>query len=125
MAGLRSSGIVAPFVLNRATTGDAFRVYVKQVLAPQLSPGDVVVMDNLPAHKDAAVAEAIESAGATLRYSPDYNPIENLWSKVKSHLRAAAARTYDALGTAIDRAFESVTAAHCVGFFAHWGYPAT
>jgi transposase len=91
-------------------------------------PGDVVVMDDLPAHKAPGVAEAVEAAGVTLRYlppySPDYNPIENTWSKVKGHPRAAAARTLDALGDAIDSALAAVTTEDCRGFFGNSGYVA-
>ena len=129
LAAVRTSGPLAAATIGAAVDACSFVLWVREVLAPRLGPGDVVVMDNLPAHKNPAVAEAVGSAGATLRYlprySPDYNPIEHLWSKVKAHLRAAAARTYDALGTAIDRAFEAVTVQDCLGFFAHCGYPAT
>jgi transposase len=129
LAAVRTGGPLAAVTIDAAVDACAFVLWVREVLAPRLEPGDVVVMDNLPAHKVAAVAEAVQAAGATLRYlprySPDYNPIENLWSKVKTHLRSAAARTYEALGTAIDRAFESVTPQDCRGFFANCGYPAT
>jgi transposase len=129
LAAVRTSGPTAAVTIDAAVDTCGFVLWVREVLAPRLEPGDVVVMDNLPAHKDAAVAAAIESAGATPRYSPRYSPdvdpIENLWSKVKSHLRAAAARPYDALGTAIDRAFESITPQDCRGYFANCGYPAT
>jgi transposase len=129
LAAVRTRGPLAAVTFDAAVDADAFALWVREVLAPRLEPGDVVVMDNLSAHKSPAVAAAVEAAGATLRYlprySPDFDPIENPWSKVKAHLRSAAARTYEALGTAIDRAFESVAVADCLGFFAHCGYPAT
>ena len=106
-AGLRLTGMVAPMVLDGAMNGPAFLAYVQQVLVPTLSSGDIVVMDNLPAHKSAGVRTAIEAAGATLRhlppYSPDFNPIEQAFSKLKAVLRKAAARTIPdgSLGTDI------------------------
>jgi transposase len=102
---------------------------VREVLAPQLHPGDVVVMDNLSPHKASGVREAIEAAGATLRYlppySPDFNPIEPVWSKVKGVLRSLAARSVDALHDAIGTALTTITPTDCVGFFRHCGYFAT
>ena len=96
-AGLRINGMAAPMVLDGPMNGDAFLAYVRQVLVPELSPGDVVIMDNLPAHKVSGVHDAIEAAGANLiylpPYSPDFNPIEMAFSKLKALLRAAAART--------------------------------
>jgi transposase len=104
VAGLRQSGLVAPFVLDGPMTGAAFRAYVERVLAPALAPGDVVVMDKLGAHKVAGVAEAIEAAGASVLYlppySPDLNPIEQAFAKLKALLRKAAARTNVALWAA-------------------------
>src|SRR4051794_29653033 len=101
VAGLRASGIIAPFVLDGPMTGAVFRAYVKQVLAPALEPGDVVAMDNLSLHKVAGVQEAIRAAGASAlylpSYSPDFNPIGQLFAKLKARLRKAAARTRDAL----------------------------
>ena len=95
VAGLRARGILAPFVLDGPMTGEAFRAYVKQVLAPELEPGDAVVMDNLSIHKVAGVQEAIRAAGASVlylpSYSPDFNPIEQLFAKFKALLRKAAA----------------------------------
>ncbi len=110
VAGLRESGIVAPLVLDGPMTGEVFRAYVEQMLAPSLAPGDVVVMDNLPAHKVAGVREAIQAAGASVLYlppySPDLNPIEQFFSKLKALLRKAAARTrdelWDTIGTLLD-----------------------
>src|SRR5690606_33511944 len=100
VAGLRASGIIAPLVLDGPMTGETFRAYVEQFLAPSLSSGDVVVMDNLAAHKVAGVREAILAAGAAVLYlppySPDLNPIENAFAKLKALLRKAAARTREA-----------------------------
>ena len=119
-------GPLACATLDGAVDTDSFTTWVHHDLCPQLRAGDVVVMDNLPAHKSAAIGKAIEAAGASLiylpPYSPDFNPIENLWSKVKEALRAAAARTAEALGQAVAAAIASVTAADCRGFFEHAGY---
>ena len=126
LAAVRLSGPLAAVTIDAAVNAEAFVIWTRQVLAPNLLPGDVVVMDNLPAHKAPEVAEAIGAVGASVRYlppySPDYNPIENLWSKVKTHLRAAATRTFDALGDAIDQALASITLGDCRGFFSHSGY---
>ena len=96
-AGLRHDGIAAPMVLDGPMNGEAFLAYVEQALVPELRPGDIVIMDNLPAHKVHGVRQAIEAAGASLRYlppySPDFNPIEMAFAKLKALLRAAAART--------------------------------
>src|SRR6202008_3356303 len=104
-AALRSTGLTAPLVLNGPMDGAAFLAYVRQVLVTGLKPGDIVIMDNLRAHKVKGVREAIESAGAHLiylpPYSPDLNPIENAFSKLKAILRKAAARTIDDLWAAI------------------------
>ena len=107
VAGLKQSGIVAALVLDGPITGPAFRAYVEQFLAPALAPGDVVVLDNLAAHKVDGVRQAITAAGASLLYlppySPDLNPIEQLFAKLKALLRKAAARTKDELWQAIGR----------------------
>ena len=107
VAGLRLDGIAAPMVLDGPINRDAFQAYVDQVLLPELLPGDVVVMDNLSSHKGPAVRQAIEAAGASLLYlppySPDFNPIENAFAKLKALLRKAAARTVDGLSAAIGR----------------------
>ena len=109
--------------------GDAFRAYVSQVLAPELTIGDVVIMDNLPAHKVKGVRQTIEAAGATLiylpAYSPDLNPIEMAFSKFKALLRAAAARTIPDLWDAIRMAIDAFTPSECQNFFAAAGYDAT
>ena len=129
LSAVRLDGPCACATLDGPVDADTFLAYVTLVLVPALRPGDVVVLDNLAAHKAAGVAEAVDAAGATLLYlppySPDLNPIENMWSKVKARLRAAAARTVQALGEAIDAALASVTPDDCRGFFRHCGYPAT
>lgn len=126
---LRLAGMTAPMVLDGAMNGDAFRAYAEQVLAPTLSPGDIVIMDNLPAHKAAGVREAIEAVGATLRYlppySPDFNPIENAFSKLKALLRAKAERTIDALWNAVGKVIGLFTPAECANYFAACGYDPT
>ena len=126
VAGLRASGIIAPFVLDGPMTGEAFRAYVEQVLAPELEPGDAVVMDNLRPHKVAGVREAIRAAGASVlylpSYSPDFNPIEHLFAKLKELLRKAAARTKEALWDAIGRHLDNFTPGECRNYLAHCGY---
>lgn len=113
-------------VLDGPMNGDAFLAYVEQVLAPELTPGDVVVMDNLPAHKVAGVREAIEAAGACLLYlppySPDFNPIEMAFSKLKALLRKAAARTIPDLWEGIKYAINQFTREDCRNFFNAAGY---
>lgn len=125
-AGLRLDGLTAPMVLDGPMTGVAFRAYVEQVLVPTLSPGDVVIMDNLPAHRVSGIREAIEAAGATRLflppYSPDFNPIEQAFAKLKAFLRKTAARTRDALWEAIANAIELFTATDCANFFTNSGY---
>ena len=121
------TGVRAAMTVGGATDADVFRAFVDRVLCPALNPGDVVVMDNLAAHKAAGVAGRIAAAGAEVRYlppySPDLNPIEKMWSKVKQLLRSAAARTKDALEAAIATALDAVTADDCRGWFASCGYP--
>jgi transposase len=129
VAGLRQTGIVAPLVLDGPMTGAAFRAYVEQFLAPALAPGDVVVLDNLTAHRVDGVRQAIAAAGASLLYlppySPDLNPIEQLFAKLKALLRKAAARTRDALWTTIGRLLETVPKSECANYLSHSGYGAT
>lgn len=129
VAGLRSSGIVAPFVIDGAINRTAFETYVAKVLVPELSPGDVVVMDNLSSHKGPQVRAMIEAAGARLLYlppySPDFNPIENAFSKLKALLRKTAARTTPSLWAAIGRLIDTFTPHECANFFAAAGYDAT
>jgi transposase len=123
---LRLSGMTAPMVLDGPMTGEACRAYVEQVLAPTLVPGDVVVMDNLPAHKAAGIRLAVEATGASLRYlppySPDFNPIENAFSKLKAILWKAAARTIDDLWDAIRDALPLFTPKECANYFTVTGY---
>jgi len=118
--------MTAPMVLDGAMDGPAFLAWVEQMLAPTLEPGDMVVMDNLPAHKPDAVRTAIEATGATLHYlppySPDLNPIEMAYSKLKALLKKAAARTIDDLWTAIARALPQLTPSDCANYFAAAGY---
>lgn len=125
-AGLRLDGVAAPMLLDGPMHGAAFLAYVEQVLVPELSPGDIVVMDNLPAHKVTGVDQAIEAAGAHLLYlppySPDFNPIEMAFSKLKALLRKAAARTVDDLWQAIAQAIDAFTPQECQNFFAAAGY---
>ena len=125
-AGLRLSGLAAPMLLDGPMHGAAFKAYVEQVLVPELDPGDIVVMDNLPAHKVAGIRQAIEAAGATLLYlppySPDCNPIEMAFSKLKALLRKAAARTVDDLWDAIADAIDAFTSTECENYFAAAGY---
>ncbi len=125
-AGLRLGGLSAPMLLDGPMDGDAFRAYVTHVLVPELTPGDIVVMDNLPAHKVSGVRDAIEAAGASLLYlppySPDFNPIEMLFSKLKAILRKAAARTIHNLWQVIAEAIDDFTPTECRNYFAASGY---
>lgn len=126
VAGLRLSGMVAPFVLDGAIDRRSFLAYVEQVLVPDLAPGDIVVMDNLPSHKGPAVRHAIEAAGASLLflppYSPDFNPIENAFSKLKALLRKAAQRTVEGLWSAIGALLDVFEPAECANYFRAAGY---
>lgn len=126
VAGLRSTGIIAPFVLDGPMTGDAFLAYIRHVLAPELGIGDVVVMDNLAVHKVAGVGEAIAAAGASILYlppySPDLNPIEQMFAKLKALLRKAAARTRDALWTTIGQLLDDFSQAECRNYLENSGY---
>ena len=126
IGGLRLSGMSAPMVLDGPMTGAWFLAYVEQVLAPTLRPGDIVVLDNLPAHKAVAAREAVEAVGARLMflppYSPDFNPIENAFSKLKALLRKAAARTIDQLWTAVAEAIDTFTPSECANYFKAAGY---
>ncbi|MFC7544616.1 IS630 family transposase [Siccirubricoccus deserti] len=126
VAGLRSTGIVAPLVLDGPMTGEAFRAYVTQFLVPALKPGDVVVMDNLAAHKVAGVREAIRAARAHLMllpaYSPDLNPIEQAFAKLKAGLRKTGARTREALWNTIGRLLDIFSPGECRNYLANSGY---
>jgi transposase len=129
IAGLRQNGVIAPLVLDGPMTGWAFRAYVEQFLAPVLNPGDVVVLDNLAAHKVDGIREAITAVGASLLYlppySPDLNPIEQLFAKLKALLRKAAARTKHQLWSAIGDLLPTVSEAECASYLHHCGYGAT
>lgn len=126
LAALRQDQITAPCVIDGAINGATFLAYVEQSLIPTLAPGDIVVMDNLGSHKVAGVRQAIEAAGATLLYlppySPDLNPIEQLFAKLKALLRKAAARTYEALIDAIAAALSAFTPGECANYFTNAGY---
>ena len=126
VGALRLEGMTAPMVLDGAMHGAAFLAYVEQVLVPTLTPGDIVIMDNLPAHKSVAVRHTIEAAGAELRflppYSPDFNPIEMAFSKLKAFLKKTAARTVDDLWDAIAQGIDTVSPIECRNYFAAAGY---
>ena len=118
--------MTAPMVLDGPMNADAFRAYVHHLLAPTLRPGDIVVMDNLPAHKHADIPMLIEAAGASLLYlppySPDFNLIENAFAKLKAFLRKAAARTIPDLWQVIGNAIDTFTPAECANYFTAAGY---
>jgi transposase len=126
LAALTIGGLQAPMTIESATDGDVFLAYLEQVLCPRLRAGRVVIMDNLAAHKVAGVRELIESRGARLLYlppySPDFNPIEHAWSKIKQLLRAAKARSLEALESAVAQALAAVTQDNAAAWFAHCGY---
>ena len=126
LAAVGLDGPQAPFVIDGAVDTDVFRTYVERVLVPQLRDGDIVVMDNLSPHKSACIADAIEAGGAEVwflpPYSPDFNPIEKMWSKIKAFLRAVKARTYEALLEAIAAALKTITASDAIGWFESCGY---
>ena len=129
VAGLRLNGMVAPFVLDGPINRNAFETYVEKVLLPELRPGDIVIMDNLSSHKGPNVREMIETAGSSLLYlppySPDFNPIENAFAKLKALLRKAAQRSLEALWTAIGKLLTCFAPAECANYFAAAGYDAT
>jgi transposase len=129
VAALRHDRIEAPWLLDGPMNGQRFGVYVEQVLVPTLRPDDIVVMDNLSSHKGPAVRRAIRQAGAKLfllpKYSPDLNPIEQFFAKLKHGLRKAAKRTPDAVCDAIGHILDTVTPAECSNYFAHDGYKQT
>ena len=126
VAALRASGLTAPMVIDGAMTGDLFAAYARQVLAPELRPGDVVVMDNLQCHKRADAVRAIERAGAAVAYlppySPDLNPIENAFSKLKGLVRSAGERTVERLWSLLGRSLDAFTPDECRNYFRHCGY---
>ena len=129
VAALGLAGLTAPMVIDGAMNGDLFMAYVEQVLVPSLAAGDVVVMDNLSSHKRARVRELIEAAGCTLLYlppySPDLNPIELAFAKVKARLRAAELRTIDRVEDFFGTVHEAFTADECRNYIRHAGYAAT
>ena len=126
IAGLRRSGMVAPFVIDCPVNRQVFETYIEKVLVPELRPGDIVIMDNLGSHKGPAIEPMIRAAGATLRYlppySPDFNPIEKAFSKLKAHLRKAAERTVDGLWDAIGRLVDTFEPYECANYFTAAGY---
>lgn len=129
VAALRHDGLTAPTVLDGAMDGPLFLAYVEQQLVPTLQPGDLVVMDNLAAHKVAGVRQAIEKAGARVLYlppySPDLNPIELVFAKLKSLLRSAAKRTVESLWNFLGQALDHFPAQECAAYLRHCGYTAT
>jgi transposase len=129
LAALRHDRIDAPWLIDGPINGQSFRLYVDQVLIPTLRPGDIVVMDNLGSHRSSAVRQALRAAGAKLfflpKYSPDLNPIEMLFSKLKHGLRKAAARTEQAVYDAIVGLLPTATSTECANYFAKAGYART
>jgi len=129
IAGLRHNGLTAPAVFDGPINGASFLAYVEQVLVPTIKPGDMVIMDNLPSHKVAGVREAIAAAGATRlllpSYSPDFNPIEQAFAKVKSWLHKSNQRTVASLWTAIADAIALFSPQECSNYFIHSGYAQT
>lgn len=129
VAGLTLRGMVAPFVLDGPINREAFETYIERVLVLGLRPGDIVIMDNLSSHKSQRVRDLIEAAGASLLYlppySPDFNPIENAFAKLKALLRKAAERTVNGLWEAIGRLIKTFTPQECENYFAAAGYDAT
>jgi transposase len=126
ISAVRLGGPCAPAVFNTGTDTEVFEAYVEEVLLPVLAPGDVLVMDNLGAHKVQRILDRIAAAGVKAvflpPYSPDYNPIENMWSKVKALVRAAEARTFERIAEAVGDALRKVTGEDCRGFFQNCGY---
>ena len=128
ISSIRLDGSMACMAIDDATSAEVFREYVRQVLVPTLRPGDIVVLDNLSAHKDTEALALFAAAGAEVwflpPYSPDLNPIESMWSKVKAFLRSVKARTFDALLDAIAAALRTITPQDAQGWFSLCGYPA-
>ena len=126
VAGLRMSGMVAPMVLDGPINGDWFEAYVTHVLLPELRPGDIVIMDNLSSHKRPSVRERIEAAGASLcflpPYSPDFNPIEKAFARLKAMLRKAEERTVSGLWSLIGRLVHIFLPDECANYFSSCGY---
>ena len=126
LAAIGLDGVQAPFALEGAIDSEAFLIYVEQVLLPTLHGGEIVVMDNLACHKNIRVRQLIESVGAEVwylpPYSPDFNPIEPMWSKIKQVLRSLAARTFERLIQAVGIALKTITPFDLIGWFIHCGY---
>jgi len=126
LAALTTAGVLASMTIESSTDGDVFLAFVEQVLAPRLEPGHVVILDNLAAHKVAGVRSLIENRGAQLLYlppySPDFNPIAQVWSKLKQLLRGVKARVLEQLAPAIARALAAISAQNARAFFGHCGY---
>jgi transposase len=126
LAALRCDRVEAPWLIDGPINGERFRLYVEKVLVPSLKPGDIVIMDNLGSHKSKAVRRAIRAAGAYLfflpKYSPDLNPIEQLFAKLKHWLRKAAKRTAEAVCSATGEILTTVTSSECANYFANAGY---
>lgn len=129
IAALRHDRVTAPLLLDGPMTGSSFKAYVEQILAPTLKRGDIVIMDNVSVHKVAGIREAIEARGATLvylpPYSPDLNPIEQFFAKLKAILRKAAARSIEDLWTVIGSCLKFFSRHECAAFLAHAGYGST
>lgn len=129
ISALRVDGSTADMVLESATDSAVFLIYVQEILVPWLRPNDIVVMDNLAPHKRPSVLAAIEATGAQVwflpPYSPDFNPIEKMWSKVKAYLRKVKARTKEQLWNAVGDALRTVTASDALGWFSSCGYAQT
>jgi transposase len=127
LAALSVEGVCAPMTVNGAVDGSVFLTYIREVLAPTLREGDVVVMDNLGAHRGVGIKQVIEARGARLEYlppySPDYNPIEKCWSKIKTALRKAKARTREALEGALKQALLTISESDARAWFTYCGYP--
>ena len=128
VAGLRTSGMVAPMVLDGPINGDWFEAYVRQILVPELRRGDIVIMDNLSSHKRTSVRELIEAVGATLvflpPYSPDFNPIEKAFARLKAMLRKAGERTVAGLWDLIGKLVDIFQPDECANYFSSCGYDA-
>ena len=129
LAALRHDRIVAPWLVEGPIDGDSFRTYVEKVLVPTLRPGDIVIMDNLGSHRGTAVRQLIRAAGAKLfflpKYSPDLNPIEQVFAKLKHFLRKAAARTAETISAALREILASFTRQECANYFRNSGYTST
>ena len=126
IAAMTLKGVQTAVTIDAPCDGEIFRNFVQDALVPTLQPGQVVIMDNLQSHKVGGIRQAIEMTGARLvylpPYSPDFSPIEPMWSKVKQKLRSLAARTIDTLGQAVQEALMTITRSDCEGFFSHCGY---